>query len=31
MSHDAFHSDEISQLLGVHGLAAIDLWARRKP
>ena len=31
MSHDAFHSGEISQLLGVHGLPAIDLWARRPP
>jgi uncharacterized damage-inducible protein DinB len=29
LSHDAFHSGEISQLLGVHGLPAIDLWARR--
>ena len=28
-SHDAFHAGEISQLLGVHGLPAIDLWARR--
>ena len=28
LSHDAFHSGEISQLLGVHGLPAIDLWAR---
>ena len=28
-SHDAFHSGEISQLLGVHGLPGIDLWARR--
>lgn len=31
LSHDAFHSGEISQLLGVHGLPAIDLWARRRP
>ena len=29
MTHDAFHSGEISQLLGVHGVGAIDLWARR--
>jgi hypothetical protein len=29
LSHDAFHSGEISQLLGVHGLPAIDLWSRR--
>jgi uncharacterized damage-inducible protein DinB len=29
LSHDAFHSGEISQLLGAHGLPAIDLWARR--
>ena len=29
LSHDAFHSGEISQMLGVHGLPAIDLWARR--
>jgi uncharacterized damage-inducible protein DinB len=31
LSHDAFHSGEISQLLGLHGLPAIDLWARRPP
>lgn len=29
ISHDAFHSGEISQVLGAHGLPAIDLWARR--
>ncbi len=29
ITHDAFHSGEISQLLGVHGVGAIDLWARR--
>jgi hypothetical protein len=29
LSHDAFHSGEISQLLGLHDLPAIDLWARR--
>ena len=29
LSHDSFHSGEISQLLGAHGLPAIDLWARR--
>jgi uncharacterized damage-inducible protein DinB len=29
LSHDAFHSGEISQLLGVNGLPEIDLWARR--
>jgi len=29
LSHDAFHCGEISQLLGVNGLPAIDLWARR--
>ena len=28
VSHDAFHAGEISQLLGVHGLPEIDLWAR---
>lgn len=28
-SHDAFHAGEISQLLGVHDLPPIDLWARR--
>ena len=27
-SHDAFHAGEISQLLGRHGLPAIDLWVR---
>jgi uncharacterized damage-inducible protein DinB len=26
LTHDAFHSGEISQLLGVHGLPEIDLW-----
>jgi uncharacterized damage-inducible protein DinB len=26
-SHDAFHAGEISQLLGLHGLGSIDLWA----
>ena len=30
-SHDAFHSGEISQLLGLHGLTPIDLWARQPP
>jgi hypothetical protein len=30
-SHDAFHAGEISQLLGVHHLPAIDLWAPRPP
>jgi uncharacterized damage-inducible protein DinB len=29
LSHDAYHSGEISQLLGLHDLPAIDLWARR--
>jgi hypothetical protein len=29
LSHDAFHSGEISQLMGAHGLGSIDLWARR--
>jgi uncharacterized damage-inducible protein DinB len=29
LSHDAFHSGEISQLLGANGLPAIDLWARQ--
>lgn len=28
-THEAFHAGEISQLLGVHGLPAIDLWAKR--
>jgi uncharacterized damage-inducible protein DinB len=27
-SHDAFHAGEISQVLGVAGLPAIDLWRR---
>ncbi len=31
LSHDAFHSGEISQLLGASGLPAIDLWARQTP
>jgi len=26
LTHDAYHSGEISQILGVHGLAEIDLW-----
>jgi len=30
-SHDAFHAGEISQLLGVHDLPTIDLWALRPP
>ena len=30
-SHDAFHAGEISQLLGLHGLREIDLWARPQP
>jgi uncharacterized damage-inducible protein DinB len=30
-SHDAFHAGEISQLLGLHELPPIDLWARRPP
>jgi uncharacterized damage-inducible protein DinB len=30
-THDAFHGGEISQLLGLHGIGAIDLWARRPP
>jgi uncharacterized damage-inducible protein DinB len=29
LSHDAFHSGEISQLLGANGLPPIDLWVRR--
>jgi uncharacterized damage-inducible protein DinB len=28
-THDAFHAGEISQILGVHRLPPIDLWARR--
>lgn len=28
-THDAFHAGEISQLLGLHRLSPIDLWARR--
>ena len=30
-THDAFHAGEISQLLGVHHLPAIDLWAPDRP
>lgn len=30
-THDAFHAGEISQLLGLHGLPAIDLWAGTSP
>ena len=30
-SHDAFHGGEISQLLGLHHLPPIDLWARQPP
>jgi uncharacterized damage-inducible protein DinB len=29
LTHEAYHAGEISQLLGAHGLPAIDLWARR--
>lgn len=29
LSHDAFHSGEISQLLGANDLPGIDLWARQ--
>lgn len=29
LSHDAFHSGEISQLLGANGLPEIDLWVSR--
>jgi uncharacterized damage-inducible protein DinB len=28
ITHDAFHSGEISQLLGAHGLEGLDPWAR---
>ncbi len=27
LTHDAYHSGELSQTLGVHGLRQIDLWA----
>jgi len=27
LSHDAYHCGEMSQTLGIHGLAQIDLWA----
>lgn len=27
ITHDAYHSGEISQILGMHGLAEIDLWS----
>jgi DinB superfamily len=30
-SHDAFHAGEISQLLGLHRLPPIDLWAPQSP
>jgi uncharacterized damage-inducible protein DinB len=30
-THDAYHAGEISQLLGVNGLPAIDLWRRPRP
>jgi hypothetical protein len=26
LSHDAYHCGEMSQTLGIHGLAQIDLW-----
>jgi hypothetical protein len=26
LTHDAYHSGEISQVLGSHGLPEIDLW-----
>ena len=28
LAHDAYHSGEISQVLGVNGLPQLDLWAR---
>ena len=28
LTHDAYHSGEISQILGTHGLSEIDLWRR---
>ena len=31
ITHDAFHSGEISYLLGLQGLVAIDLWAAEWP
>ena len=31
LSHDAFHAGEYSQLLGRHGLPAIDLWNSAAP
>jgi uncharacterized damage-inducible protein DinB len=27
-THEAFHAGDISQLLGLHGLEAIDIWAK---
>jgi uncharacterized damage-inducible protein DinB len=27
-THEAYHAGEISQLMGVHGLDAIDIWAK---
>jgi uncharacterized damage-inducible protein DinB len=27
-THEAYHTGEVSQLLGVHGLEAIDIWAK---
>ena len=26
LTHDAYHSGELSQTLGIHGLPQIDLW-----
>ena len=31
LTHDASHAGEISQTLGVHGLAGVDLWTGRAP
>jgi uncharacterized damage-inducible protein DinB len=31
LTHDAFHSGEVSQLLGLHGLPEIDLWRPDRP
>jgi hypothetical protein len=28
LTHEAWHSAEVSQLLGIHGLPQIDLWAQ---
>ena len=31
LTHDAYHSGEIAQVLGMHGLEELDIWSGRAP